>query len=116
LQADGQYSEMEQLAPEITNIEAVEQIDSDEPSAVYHDDTGELDIIHHSAAENNETSHPMGEPGITNQPSDTSVLPQPEISESTSTTDTTSLPMNEMPSPEDTLPPSVPQLPLMAPK
>lgn len=45
------YSEIEQLSPEISQIEATQQIASDEPSAVYDESTGELDIIHHHTNE-----------------------------------------------------------------
>lgn len=46
----------EQLSPEINQVESSEQFDSDEPSAVYDESTGELDIIHHHT-ENTPPTH-----------------------------------------------------------
>ena len=49
---DNSYSEAEQLAPEITQVESIEKAeDPNEPSAIYDASTGELDIIHHNHSE-----------------------------------------------------------------
>ncbi len=47
--SNAEYSEDEQLSPEVAQVEAAGEIGDDEPSAVYDASTGELDIIHHHA-------------------------------------------------------------------
>jgi len=56
--ASGGYTEDEQLSPDLVQVEATEQIDDQEPSAVYDASTGELDIIHHHTATDASAEHP----------------------------------------------------------
>lgn len=57
---DNSYSEDEQLAPEITQVESIEKAENpDEPSAIYDASTGELDIIHHNHSEHEIVTTPV---------------------------------------------------------
>ncbi|MDB5177346.1 MAG: Subtilisin-like protein serine protease [Candidatus Saccharibacteria bacterium] len=86
-QDTSQYSEVEQLAPEISSIEATEPIDPDAASAVYHDDTGELDIIHHKTTATDAMTDNGENP--TDSPDE---LESSQYSEATENPDTITLP------------------------
>lgn len=68
------YSEDEQLSPELTQVEASQQIEpvqpsnDPEPSAVYDETTGELAILHHHTPHDIDTATQPGQ--ITEQPTE----------------------------------------------
>lgn len=75
---DNNYTEDEQLAPEITQVESIEKADDpDEPSAIYDASTGELDIIHHDHTSREATAPtaPVQDTAIYNSPTEQSPAP-----------------------------------------
>ena len=90
--------EEEQFSPALNQIEATEPIPKSEPSAVYHESTGELEIVHHHVshqptASNIPPSTPYNDPPVDQPPVSVPQLeppisvpsiPSPQVSQGTS--------------------------------